>query len=490
MGNESSTPSTRDRRVDEAIAGFLAEVDAGRSPDRRALLERHPDLATELERFFADHDVLGLAGLPHDLREPPGAPDAMKVTLTVTAGPHRGESFTFDEHDTFIVGRSDRAHFRLPFKDKTVSRVHFMIEVNPPSCRVMDMASLNGTSVNGRRVTTADLGDGDVIKGGRTVMTISIARTGMLKEPDRPVAEVEAPDAKPGPQGETVLMPSGLHQVPSYRVLRELGQGGMGVVYLAQPAAGGSPVALKVITPAVAGSHGALGRFLREAAILRSLDHPNIVRFREIGALEGRPYFVMDYVPGTNADRLVKEHVGPLPIGRAVGLICQALDALDYAHARGFVHRDIKPSNLLVAGDGPEERLQVADFGLARLYLSSPLSGLTCTGQTAGTAGYIAPEQITNFREARPPADQYALGATLYYLLTARKLYDFPPGLDRQLLMILQDEPIPIRTRRPDIPKKLAAVIHRSLSREPADRFPGAKALRAALGPFRGVDPV
>src|SRR5262249_5675024 len=127
---------------------------------------------------------------------------------------------------------------------------------------------------------------------------------------------------------------------------------------------------------------------------------------------------------------------------------------------------------------------------LARLYLSSPMSGLTFTGQTAGTAGYMAPEQITNFREAHPPADQYALGATLYYLLTARKIYDFPPGLDRQFLMILQDEPIPIRTRRPDVPKKLAVIIHRSLSREPADRFPAAKALRAALGPFRRADPV
>src|SRR5687767_4616199 len=95
--------------------------------------------------------------------------DVMGITLTVTEGPHRGRVFSFGEHDTFIVGRSKRAHFRLVDKDEFFSRMHFLVEINPPSCRVMDMGSRNGTYVNGSRITSADLKDGDLIKGGHTI---------------------------------------------------------------------------------------------------------------------------------------------------------------------------------------------------------------------------------------------------------------------------------------------------------------------------------
>jgi pSer/pThr/pTyr-binding forkhead associated (FHA) protein len=100
----------------------------------------------------------------------------MRVTLTVTGGPHQGQVFAFHEHDTFIVGRSQDAQFRLPLKDKTLSRIHFMVEVNPPCCRLMDMASTNGTRVNGQKVATVDLLDGDVITAGRTVIGIAMIR--------------------------------------------------------------------------------------------------------------------------------------------------------------------------------------------------------------------------------------------------------------------------------------------------------------------------
>src|SRR5438067_13522699 len=103
-----------------------------------------------------------------------GGAGAMRIILTVNAGPHEGQVFEFEGHNNFIVGRSDRAHFRLPVKDKSISRIHFMIEMNPPQCRVVDMVSTNGTKVNGRTITMADLKDGDLITAGKTVLLVSV----------------------------------------------------------------------------------------------------------------------------------------------------------------------------------------------------------------------------------------------------------------------------------------------------------------------------
>ena len=311
-----------------------------------------------------------------------------------------------------------------------------MVEVNPPLCRLMDMASTNGTFVNGRKVTTFDLRDGDVIKGGKTVVTVSLGdddprevshanqdETPPVIEPTGPPPHMPnaPPLDEPTPGQATPDLPDRPPTIPRYRIERELGRGGMGVVYLAHREGDGTPVALKTITPAVVHSAATVGRFLREASVLRQLNHPNIVEFREIGQAGDRLYFAMEYVPGTDADGLLKGHRGPLPVARAVGLVCQVLDGLAYAHARGFVHRDIKPHNILVETSGGRDLVKLADFGLARLYLSSPLSGLTLMGELGGTSAYMSPEQVTNFREAKPPADLYSTGATLYYLITGKK---------------------------------------------------------------------
>jgi serine/threonine-protein kinase len=258
----------------------------------------------------------------------------------------------------------------------------------------------------------------------------------------------------------------------------------MGVVYLAYRERDGRAVALKLITPAVAATGNALAQFLREASVLRSLDHPGIVRFEEVGHTDGRIFLAMEYVDGCDAARLLLENGAPLPIPQAVDLVCQALVPLAYAHKAGYVHRDIKPHNLLVSTSVGAKTVKVADFGLARVYQSCPLSGLTLAGAFGGTAAFMAPEQITHFRESKPPVDQYALGATLYYLLTNRRVYDFPKGSEQQLLMILQADPVPICTRRGDIPAGLADVIHRALARDPAVRFADVQAMRKALLPF------
>jgi serine/threonine-protein kinase len=257
----------------------------------------------------------------------------------------------------------------------------------------------------------------------------------------------------------------------------------MGVVYQAVCLADAAVVALKTIKPASAPPASELERFLREARLLAQLRHPNIVAFRDMGECNGQLYFAMDFVRGSDAAGLLRRH-GPLAIARAVRLTCQLLDALEYAHTAGIVHRDIKPGNVLVSEVAGGEVARLADFGLARVYQQSKFSGLTITGEIGGTVAFMAPEQVTSFHEAKPPADQYAAAATLYNLLTECFIFDFPPTTSEQLLMILEDEPVPLQQRRPDIAEKLAAIVRQALAKEPKNRFAGVSSLRKALEPF------
>jgi serine/threonine-protein kinase len=258
----------------------------------------------------------------------------------------------------------------------------------------------------------------------------------------------------------------------------------MGVVYQALRASDGRLVALKTITPALVPSEADVERFLREAQILSDLDHPNIVAFHEMGESRGLLHFAMDFVPGTDAAQLLKRHRGPLLVPRAVDLVCQLLQALDYAHAKGFVHRDVKPANMLVMQEGGRELVKLSDFGLGRIYQTSKMSGLTMNGQLGGTASFMAPDQIAELRDVRPPADQYSAAASLYNLLTDRVVYDFPEGFHAKIMKIMLEDPVPIRSRRPDLPEGLAAVIHKALARDPQARFRSAREMGRALAPF------
>jgi serine/threonine-protein kinase len=484
----------------------------GESPTREEYKRRFPDQSGLIDSIFAAE--LGA-------REKVPAPDdrELRVTLTVTEGPHTGRAFPFEEHDSFLLGREKDAHFRLPQKDEYLSRHHFLVELNPPACRLIDLESTNGTYLNGRRVESVELRHGDQIRAGTTVLTVAITEVEEGRKTPGPVPE-PAPMVAPGParaRSPQVAAAEAAREacractapvegpgrddshlcaacreladrqpqpIDGYRIVRELGKGAMGVVYLALRRHDGTPVALKTILPAIAASKVQVARFLREARILCDLDHPRIVAFRDMGEAGDLLYFAMDYVRGTDAAKLLQDQGGSLPIGRALGLVLPLLDALAYAHARGFVHRDVKPSNLLVVRDEGRETVKLADFGLARTYRASRLSGLTLPGEIGGTLAYVAPEQITRFRESEPGVDQYAAAATLYHLLTGRILYDFEGPLSRRIVKILQEDPVPIQARRADLSPGLCAVIHRALGRDPKDRFPDVAALRVALTPF------
>jgi serine/threonine-protein kinase len=267
--------------------------------------------------------------------------------------------------------------------------------------------------------------------------------------------------------------------IPGYRPLRVLGEGGMGVVYHAIRTADGVEVAVKMLKTAPGVGDAAVQRFLREARILGKLNHPHIVGFHETGAAGHDPYIVMEFVKGTDASTALKKD-GPLPVRMAVAYACQLLDALEYAHGRGFVHRDVKPANMLIEERGGERIVKLADFGLARAYQASQLSGVTLPGDQGGTVAFMAPEQVTHFRDAKAPADQYAAAASIYQLLTDRYVFDFASGV-HPLIQILTDEPVPLRTRRKDVPATLAEAVHRALAKEPQERFTDVSAFRIAV---------
>jgi serine/threonine-protein kinase len=197
-----------------------------------------------------------------------------------------------------------------------------------------------------------------------------------------------------------------------------------------------------------------------------------------MGEADGTLFFVMEYVRGQNARQICRS--GPLAVRRAVGLACQLLEALEYAHAEGFVHRDIKPANVMVAREESREIIKLADFGLARVYQMSELSGLTVTGDTGGSPQFMAPEQITRFRDVQPASDQYAAAATLYFLLSKKPPFEVA-NIQELCGRILHDDPLPLRQHRPEVSAPLAQAIHRALSREPDERFADVIAFRRAL---------
>ena len=160
---------------------------------------------------------------------------------------------------------------------------------------------------------------------------------------------------------------------------------------------------------------------MREIDVAAALEHPNIVRFVASGTNNGAVYLVSEFVDGSDAARLADAQGGRLPYAQAIDIVAQALDALSYAHTKGYIHRDIKESNILISGEAPNLIAKLTDFGLAKSFTQSGMSGITMAGDMAGTFAYMPPEQIKDFRNVRPTSDIYAIGMTAYSLLAGGK---------------------------------------------------------------------
>ena len=278
-------------------------------------------------------------------------------------------------------------------------------------------------------------------------------------------------------------MPPGLADHPDYEVIKELGRGGMGVVYLAHNRLMGRNEVLKVMSRHIMERPGLLARFLAEIRAVARLQHPNIVTAYSAFRLGESIVFAMEYVEGLDLAKMVKTK-GPLPVAHASYFVSQAAQGMQHAHDQGMVHRDIKPGNLMLSHKGSRALVKVLDFGLAKATREAPVDGgLTNPGQALGTPDYMAPEQIRDAQKADIRADIYSLGCTLYYLLSGGPpfraenlwdLYQAHHSMDAKLLNFV----------RPDVPGELAAVVAKMMAKEPERRFQTPSEVAQALAPF------
>lgn len=427
----------------------------------------------------------------------------MEILLRVIAGPYEGHEQVFEGPGNFRVGRSLDLDLSLP-DDRLLSRVHFRLEINPPLCDLHDLNSTNGTKVNGLRVESVRLRDGDVIEAGDSEFSVVVTETldgsGELPPLRCSICGVTAPSgvvlSAETPHwlcGACEAIRQSLPLTRSdYFIERELGSGGMGDVYLARELPTNRPVALKMMEPTGGASEKAKAYFRREMDVLKDLlmpggqCHPNIVAFYDMFEIGDQFQLVMEFVPGKNALEWINGLEEPLPPSSAARIGILLLNALEHAHRKGYVHRDVKPSNLLIWGPVARPRVKLSDFGLAKSFRENAgFVNLTRQGDVGGSIGFISPDHIRGFREAKEPADIYSAGATLYYMLTRRYPFlNFDPYKGDAYNMILEDPVVPLRAFRPDTPEGLGKVLVKALAKNPRDRWKSAREMAVALRPF------
>ncbi len=292
--------------------------------------------------------------------------------------------------------------------------------------------------------------------------------------------------APPGPADDKV----GLVLGGKYRVMRKLGEGGMGSVYEGMHELIGKRVAIKTLNPEFTKNPAVVERFRREARAATAAGNEHIIDVTDLGDLpDGSPFLVMEYLDGRDFAHLL-ESDGALPVGRAVRIVRQVCDALAAAHSKGIVHRDLKPENIyLVQRKGETDFVKVLDFGISKMREATEgvSKSLTQTGTAMGTPHYMSPEQAQGLAITDHRTDIYALGVILYYAITGYTPFDSETYVGL-VVQIMQDEPRKLSAYRSDVPAELEAVVLRCLAKKPEQRPATVDELAAALAPFEGLN--
>ncbi|KAA6230514.1 protein kinase (plasmid) [Chlorobium phaeovibrioides] len=469
-------------------------------------------------------------------------------------------------------GKDRPVHFKLSDDDPYVSRQHFLLEISPPRIYFTDYRSTNPPSINGIEVKEAELYDGDVIEVGYTQLKVEVVPESQSKSTqfhcDRCKKTIaielmagEAPPAICASCEEEIeenhrrisskiaytvactcgkdlsavansdgrahelsgavtyccddclkAMMSGSDagkQIDCYTVIKSLGKGGMGKVYMVRHPETGRIMAMKQLLDLK--SEEVMKRFARETKFMKAFSHPNVVRFIDSGTSDEGPYFIMELLSKGDIDTLMDSATGVMTPALAVSHSINALKGLEFIHANHIVHRDIKPANILLQENSKGILIpKIADFGIAKKYSDAGGSLMTKANVGMGTIMYMSPEQIKDTRSVREPADIYSMGVTLYYLLTGKYPYHFPTNREvekfrnankskadnmkeaLEMIMRLEDmkhphviiltqEQIPIQKRNPNISNKLARFVHKAIKKEITERYQTAREFRLAL---------
>jgi len=250
-------------------------------------------------------------------------------------------------------------------------------------------------------------------------------------------------------------------QIGKYKVTREIGKGGMGIVYKGIDPETQKNVAIKILPPTTV-NKATVERFNREAHAMSKLKHPNLIEVYEVGMTKGQHFYAMEYIEGETLKSLIKSK-GRLAVADCLNVTAQVADALKCLHDENMIHRDIKPGNIMITSDG---RAKLMDFGLVQV---AEMTRLTVEGSSVGTAEYMSPEQVSD-DEVDSRTDIYSLGASMYEMLAGR-----PPFEGESLQAILMkhkyEKPAPLRSLRPDVPQELEKIVHKALSKDLPQRY-------------------
>ncbi len=311
---------------------------------------------------------------------------------------------------------------------------------------------------------------------------------------------------QPAPLGTATSghIPAEFADHPRYRIVSEIGAGGMGTVYKAEDLLMGRVIALKVVSAHLTAKASAVARFQKEIRAAAQLNHPSVITAHDTGEAGGLHFLVMEFVEGVSLDRLVAKK-GPLPVPMACAFSRHAALGLQHAADKGMVHRDIKPQNLMVTRKG---QVKILDFGLARFAsidegdedapptIKLPFGAgkaptyadVTNPNMLMGTPDYLSPEQAKNSHDVDHRSDIYSLGCTLYFLLTGKAPFLGAATLIDKLLAHTNDEPPTVHDARPEVPAGLADVLAKMMAKKPADRYQTAAEAASALHPFTRSD--
>jgi predicted Ser/Thr protein kinase len=352
--------------------------------------------------------------------------------LVCQTGPKAGHEYPLTK-DVTVMGRQSSCDVQI--LDNMSSRAHCQIRRDGKLYSLVDLGSRNGTHLNDKKVSERQLAFGDRIRIGE-------AEYKFVKEP----GDVELKDL-----------------LSKYEVQEKIGEGGMGIVYKANQKSMNRIVALKILSPKYSAKQRFVDQFIKEARAAGALNHPNIIQVHDVGTENDIHYFSMEFVEGATCMQVLREQ-GPFKVGEALEIIRQTAKALEYAHGQRLIHQDIKPDNIMI---GQNNQVKLADLGISKTF--DEVESEEGPKRVMGTPHYMAPEAALG-KKIDHRVDIYALGATLYHLLTGKTPYNGTSATEVLKAHVM--DPLPaIEDINPDVPQDVCALVERMVAKKADDRY-------------------